>query len=88
MDTMIKKIDLLLNQLPSNSALRSQLNNHREMYVRSKDYLSNKNYQIAFIGNVGAGKTTSICHLLGLVYNDTPILSTGCSSACEVSKPS
>ncbi|HIF9380377.1 TPA: hypothetical protein ACX6RR_000165 [Photobacterium damselae] len=86
MDTTIKKIDLLLNQLPSNSALRSQLNNHREMYVRSKDYLSNKNYQIAFIGNVGAGKTTSICHLLGLVYNDTPILSTGSgrTTLCEV----
>lgn len=56
-------IEELLVSIPKDSSLRSQLENHKEMYKRSEKYLYDIEHKIAFIGNVGAGKTTSICHL-------------------------
>lgn len=82
---VIKKIETLMTE-HMQSATRKQLENHAELYERSESYLNDKNHKIAFIGNVGAGKTTSICHLLGLVSNGTPVLSTGSgrTTLCEV----
>lgn len=82
----LKTIEDLLACMPIQSPLRSQLENHKEMYKLSELYLADKEHQIAFIGNVGAGKTTSICHLLGLVDDQTPVLSTGSgrTTLCEV----
>lgn len=82
---VIKKIETLMTE-HMQSATRKQLENHAELYERSESYLDDKNHKIAFIGNVGAGKTTSICHLLGLVSNGTPVLSTGSgrTTLCEV----
>lgn len=81
-----EKIDFLLTFAPSQSPLRSQLENHKEMFKISEAYLADKEHRIAFIGNVGAGKTTSICHLLGLVNDKNPVLSTGSgrTTLCEV----
>ncbi|EOV0110711.1 hypothetical protein ACN5WT_003093 [Vibrio parahaemolyticus] len=81
-----KRIDNLLAKTTLQESIRSQLLNHREMYERSVAYLANNEHKVSFIGNVGAGKTTSICHLLGLVSNGTPILSTGSgrTTLCEV----
>ncbi|WP_318439364.1 hypothetical protein [Photobacterium leiognathi] len=81
-----KTIENLLACMPIQSPLRSQLENHKEMYKLSESYLANKEHNIAFIGNVGAGKTTSICHLLGLVSEQNSVLSTGSgrTTLCEV----
>lgn len=86
MNNALDKIEGMLANSTLQGATRSQLENHREMYQRSEQYLAGYEHQIAFIGNVGAGKTTSICHLLGLVSNDTPVLSTGSghTTLCEV----
>ncbi|EGT3624816.1 hypothetical protein FAP94_00110 [Morganella morganii] len=83
---VLNKISRLLSNLPVQNATRSQLENYAELFNRSVDYLANKEHEIAFIGNVGAGKTTSICYLLGLVGESGPVLSTGSgrTTLCEV----
>jgi len=80
------KIDGLLNKLPEENSTYSQLENHAELHKGSCDYLDNKSHRLAFIGNVGAGKTTSICHLLGLLNDEISVLSTGSgrTTLCEV----
>lgn len=80
------KISRLLTKLPEESSTRKQLENHLELHQVSSKYLSKKEHRLAFIGNVGTGKTTSICHLLGLLNEQTPVLSTGSgrTTLCEV----
>lgn len=79
-------IENLTKKLPEESATRKQLANHRELFDDAVYYLSNSDQRLAFIGNVGTGKTTAICHLLGLLDGDEPILSTGSgrTTLCEV----
>ncbi|PKH04777.1 hypothetical protein [Moritella sp. Urea-trap-13] len=86
MNNVLDKIDEMLTCATLQGATRSQLENHHEMYKRSMQYLAGNEHKIAFIGNVGAGKTTSVCHLLGLVDKEVPVLSTGSgrTTLCEV----
>lgn len=79
-------IEYLNKKLPEESATRKQLANHQELFDDAVSYLSNSDQRLAFIGNVGTGKTTAICHLLGLLDGDEPILSTGSgrTTLCEV----
>ena len=79
-------IENLIKKLPEESATRKQLANHRELFDDAVNYLSNSDQRLAFIGNVGTGKTTAICHLLGLLDGDEPILShgSGRTTLCEV----
>ncbi|GIU15854.1 hypothetical protein TUM4261_33510 [Shewanella sp. c952] len=82
----IETINRLISTLPEENNTRAQLENFSELYEISRDYLADLNHNIAFIGNVGAGKTTAICHLLGLIHNGVPLLSTGSgrTTLCEV----
>ncbi|HBD4968271.1 TPA: hypothetical protein KKK70_004568, partial [Escherichia coli] len=79
-------IESLMTKLPEESATRKQLANHRELFDDAVSYLSNSDQRLAFIGNIGTGKTTAICHLLGLLDGEEPILSTGSgrTTLCEV----
>lgn len=79
-------IENLIKKLPEESATRKQLANHRELFDDAVYYLLNSDQRLAFIGNIGTGKTTAICHLLGLLDGDEPILSTGSgrTTLCEV----
>lgn len=81
-----RKIDELLALTSEQDAFYAQLKKHRDVYKLSDAFLKDKTFQVAFIGNVGAGKTTSICNLLGLTYNGTSVLSTGSgrTTLCEV----
>lgn len=76
----------LIENLPEESATRKQLANHQELFDDAICYLSNPAHRLAFIGNIGTGKTTAICHLLGLLDGDEPVLSTGSgrTTLCEV----
>ncbi|MFT2089844.1 ATP-binding protein [Paraglaciecola sp. 2405UD69-4] len=84
--TLHEVINNLIEKLPEESATRKQLANHLELFDDAVSYLSNSDQRLAFIGNVGTGKTTAICHLLGLLHGDEPILSTGSgrTTLCEV----
>lgn len=81
-----KTVNELIHKLPEESATRKQLLNHLELFQDSTTYLIDKSHRLAFIGNIGAGKTTAICHLLGLLDGKEPVLSTGSgrTTLCEV----
>ena len=80
------KIEQLLIKLPEESSTRKQLTNNLELYQDSVSYLLDKVQRVAFIGDVGVGKTSAICNVLGLLDNNKPILSTGSgrTTLCEV----
>lgn len=79
-------VNHIIDKLPETSSTHKQLNNYKEMFKDSISYLLDKNHRLAFIGNVGTGKTTAICHMLGLIDGNEPILSTGSgrTTLCEV----
>lgn len=79
-------IENLTKKLPKENATRKQLANHQELFDDAVGYLSNSDQRLAFIGNVGTGKTTAICHLLCLLDGEEPVLSTGSgrTTLCEV----
>lgn len=79
-------IATLMEKLPEESATRKQLANHQELFDDAVEYLSDPIHRMAFIGNIGTGKTTAICHLLGLLNGADPVLSTGSgrTTLCEV----
>lgn len=81
-----KTVDELTTNLPEESTTRGQLLNYIELFQDSSSYLIDKKHRLAFIGNIGAGKTTAICHLLNLLDGKNPILSTGSgrTTLCEV----
>lgn len=80
------KIDQLLRKLPAESSTRKQLTNNFELYQDSVSYLLDKVHRVAFIGDVGVGKTSAICNVFDLIDNEKPILSTGSgrTTLCEV----
>lgn len=79
-------VDKIVDKLPEESSTRKQLLNHLELFQDSASYLMDKSHRLAFIGNIGTGKTTAICHILGLLDGEEPILSTGSgrTTLCEV----
>lgn len=86
-DTLSQQIRQLQTDLKGQEPLLNQLKLHEEALDSSREYLSEDNHSIAFIGSVGVGKTTAICHLFGLVDSEgEPLLSTssGRTTLCEV----
>lgn len=80
------RINKLRAELLNGGALLKQLDNYQELHADSVSYLNNRSQKVAFIGNIGAGKTTAICSLLGLMNKNKPILSVGAgrTTLCEV----
>lgn len=76
----------IIEKLPEASSAHKQLTNYKEMFKDSISYLLDKTHRLAFIGNIGTGKTTAICHMLGLIDGNEAILSTGSgrTTLCEV----
>ncbi len=79
-------IQQLLDELEVGSALHNQVLMHERSLSKAIHYLEATHHKIVFIGSIGVGKTTAICHLLGLVIGDKPLLSTGAgrTTVCEV----
>lgn len=78
---------LLKEELIDNPPLLNQAKLHEENLAACQEYLTDTKHTVAFIGAVGVGKTTAICHLLGLYDADgKPLLSTssGRTTLCEV----
>ena len=74
--------------------LRRQIEKLRESLLRAADYLGNLNHNVAFIGDMGVGKSTAISFLFDLLVPPSmtdgnlnrPILETGAggTTICEV----
>lgn len=81
------RIRVLKTELSENPPLLNQAKLHEENLEKCHRYLEDRTHQVAFIGSVGVGKTTAICHLLGLIDEaGVPLLSTssGRTTLCEV----
>lgn len=86
-DLLSQQVRKLLRSLPEDSFAIPQLEQTLKMHELLAQTLSNPKHSVAFIGAVGVGKTTALCHLLGLVdEKNTPLLtvSSGRTTICEV----
>ncbi|MFA9394754.1 MAG: hypothetical protein ACERJ1_08570 [Halodesulfovibrio sp.] len=81
-----KQLNILQKDLPADSIIQSDLAIYSENLMTAKEFLANPNFKISFIGDIGCGKTTAICKLLGLEVNNSPLLATGSgrTTLCEV----
>lgn len=82
----LAKANKLLGKLAVENPIHKQLENYIEHYTDSENYLKNTRHCLAFIGNVGVGKTSAICSLLNLFDDAKPVLSVGSgrTTLCEV----
>jgi transcriptional regulator with XRE-family HTH domain len=74
--------------------LRRQLERHRDSLLRASTFLTRQNHSIAFVGDMGVGKSTAICFLFDLLVPPSladkqinrPVLETGAggTTICEV----
>jgi transcriptional regulator with XRE-family HTH domain len=74
--------------------LRRQLERHRDSLLRASTFLTRQNHSIAFIGDLGVGKSTAICFIFDLLVPpaladkqiNRPVLETGAggTTICEV----
>jgi len=81
------RLNDLKEQLGENPPLLNQAKLYEENLAICKNYLESPDHRVAFIGSIGVGKTTAICHLLGFFDPEIgPLLSTssGRTTICEV----
>jgi transcriptional regulator with XRE-family HTH domain len=74
--------------------LRRQIERHQESLLRAAAFLNRLNHTLAFIGDIGVGKSTAICFLFDLLVPPSmadrqinrPVLETGAggTTICEV----
>lgn len=51
--------------------LRAEIAMHRESILRAAHYLTSLNHDVAFVGDIGVGKTTALCFIGDLVLSGT-----------------
>ncbi len=51
---------------------KAQANLHRESLMRAVEFLTDTNHSVAFVGEIGVGKSTAICGLTGLLLPPDP----------------
>ena len=51
---------------------KAQANLHRESLRRAVEFLTDRNHSIAFVGEIGVGKSTAICGITGLLLPPDP----------------
>ena len=92
-ETYLCKLDEFSAQQDIPAPLLGQAEMHRQSLRRIADYLHPLEHSVAFVGEIGVGKTTAVCALTGLVLpgNDKPVnqrvaLETGAggTTVCEV----
>lgn len=93
-DDTIRAIDDFLSDEDRPWPLRRQIERHKETLLRGASYLHRLSHNIAFIGDIGVGKSTGISFLFDLLVPptlaekpmDRPVLETGAggTTICEV----
>lgn len=94
---MRKQVDALLAevnsylQAPLSNEVAARLNENKNRIIKLTEAIDQKNFSAAFIGKIGAGKTSAICQISGLQYlgvnNEcVEVLKTGAgrTTVCEV----
>ncbi len=90
----LRKISEFLNDEERPWPLRRQIQQYQDSLVKSSAYLSKLEHNIAFIGDIGVGKSTAISYIFNLLtpasaigsVSDRPVLETGAggTTICEV----
>lgn len=88
----INKLEKLKQDIDIKPAFERRINEYIDEIKRNTELLLKRNYQIAFVGSIGVGKSTAICRLTGLEVkgstNDQllPVLEVGAGgiTICEV----
>lgn len=93
-DETLGKIESFLADDERPWPLRRQVERHKEMLLRGAAYLNRLSHNIAFIGDIGVGKSTALSFIFDLLVPsslaakpmDRPILETGAggTTICEV----
>lgn len=88
-EEVLQKIDRYLSA-PGNPEIASSLKRNKLKIEELQEKLNQKQFSAAFIGKIGAGKTSAICKILGLIDGEGPesvdLLKTGAgrTTLCEV----
>lgn len=89
-DALLAEIDLYL-KFPKNQDIAARLIENKNGIIKLLSVIDQKNFSAAFVGKIGAGKTSVICNVAGLQYKDSDnniweILKTGAgrTTVCEV----
>lgn len=69
-DRALSSLDDFVIEKSVGGPLLAQFNLHRDSLSRAVDYLQRLDHDIAFIGDIGVGKSTAICNLIGLLIKD------------------
>jgi transcriptional regulator with XRE-family HTH domain len=92
----LKRLDVFLAGPEVSSVAKAQAEMHKESILRAVAYLQNLEHSVAFVGDIGAGKSTAICAMTGLLIEgeadgkkllrDKVVLETGAGgiTICEV----
>ncbi|MCX0414542.1 hypothetical protein [Clostridium perfringens] len=67
---LIREIEAYLNNNEVDDLVKLDLNRLKESIKKYKENLSNSEYELAFVGQSHAGKTTIISSILGLYFKD------------------
>ncbi|MEL6059452.1 helix-turn-helix domain-containing protein [Methylobacterium sp. DCY52] len=93
-DEVLNNVNLFLTETEHPWPVRRHIERHRDLLLSASSFLARLNHNIAFIGNIGVGKSTAISHLFDLLVPATTvpnplkrtILETGAggTTICEV----
>ena len=93
-EEILGKIEIFLQDGDRPWPLRRQMEKHREALLRAANYLNRLSHNLAFLGDIGVGKSTAISFIFDLLLSasmaakilDRPVLETGGggTTICEV----
>jgi transcriptional regulator with XRE-family HTH domain len=69
-EKLLKRLSAFLAGPEVSSVGKAQAEMHRESILRAVTYLQNLEHSVAFVGDIGAGKSTAICAMTGLLIED------------------
>jgi hypothetical protein len=89
-NNILLRIDKFIIEKGDDHPLSNVLGEYKDSIKKNLEFLESNDFTVCFIGKVGVGKTSIICRLLGLEYENkgeyVPCLKTGSgrSTSCEV----
>ncbi|MGL4498756.1 MAG: hypothetical protein ACRCU2_06795 [Planktothrix sp.] len=66
-ETCLQELNRLISADDAPEYLRSQAESHKKRIQEEAEYLRSLKHSIAYVGSIGVGKTTAICHITGLL---------------------
>lgn len=66
-DQVLKKLQEFIHEKSVEGPLLAQFELYVESLLRAVDFVQRRDHGMAFVGNIGVGKSTAICELTGLI---------------------